>query len=397
MLHPVSWQQVTLIEACELYQPQTISKADMESSGPFPVYGANGIIGHHSEFNHPYSEVLLACRGNVGTVNVSEPKSWINGNAMVCRPRDEKRLRKDYLAFALQAMDLRPAITGTAQLQITRSSLGPLPLSIPPVDEQVQIVRILEEQFSRLDAAAASIAAVRRKADQFRRSILHAAFSGGLTQHGACRMSSELPDRWVTLELKDVAKWGSGGTPKSGNPSYYGGEIPWAVIGDLNDGVVSLTATAITQAGVDNSSAKIVPEGTLLLAMYGSIGKLGITGCSMATNQAIAFARADEKKVGLKYLFFYLLSQRQKFLKSGKGATQQNISQTLLKPWPIPIAPLDEQAEIVRILEEQFSRQEAILTVADAADRKVAALRRSLLHAAFSGELTKLWREKHNG
>lgn len=209
-------------------------------------------------------------------------------------------------------------------------------------------------------------------------------------------MNTVLPLSWSSLELKDVAKWGSGGTPKSGNSLYYGGDIPWAVIGDLNDGVVSSTAMTITQAGLENSSAKLVPEGTILLAMYGSIGKLGITGCSMATNQAIAFAQPFSDVIELKYLFFYLLSQRQEFLKSGKGATQQNISQTLLKPWPIPVAPLREQAEVVLILEAQFSRIEVVAS-SIGMSQQLETLKRSLLHAAFTGKMTKEWRNRNNG
>jgi len=176
------WESSSLLEACELYQPKTISKAEMSSDGAFPVYGANGVIGRHHEFNHESSEVLLACRGNVGTVNVSQPRSWINGNAMVCKPRDERRLSKDFLALALQAMDLRSAITGTAQLQITRSSLGPLRIQIPPLNEQREIVKILAEQFSHQIAILASADEVERKVGSLRRSLLHATFTGELTK-----------------------------------------------------------------------------------------------------------------------------------------------------------------------------------------------------------------------
>jgi len=176
------WESSSLLEACELYQPKTISKAEMSSDGAFPVYGANGVIGRHHEFNHESSEVLLACRGNVGTVNVSQPRSWINGNAMVCKPRDERRLSKDFLALALQAMDLRSAITGTAQLQITRSTLGPLRIQIPPLNEQREIVKILAEQFSHQIAILASADEVERKVGSLRRSLLHATFTGELTK-----------------------------------------------------------------------------------------------------------------------------------------------------------------------------------------------------------------------
>jgi type I restriction enzyme S subunit len=165
---------------------------------------------------------------------------------------------------------------------------------------------------------------------------------------------TELPDGWKNTTLGEIAKWGSGGTPSAGVTKYYDGDIPWAIIGDLNDTVVTRTARSITKLGLDNSSAKMVPEGAILIAMYGSIGKLGIAGLPMATNQAIAFALPDESIVLKPYLFYYLRSQREILLSNGKGATQQNISQTLLKSWEIPIPPIDEQHKIVNLLDDHL-------------------------------------------
>lgn len=175
--------------------------------------------------------------------------------------------------------------------------------------------------------------------------------------------------RWSTLDA--VASWGSGGTPRARDPRYYGGSIPWAVIGDLTDGPVSTTHGFITEAGLAESSAKLVPTGTVLLAMYGSIGKLGIAMREMATNQAIAFAIVDANAITREYLFYYLFSQRDALGAAGKGATQLNISQTILRPWPIPVPPIDEQQRIVEILEDHLSRLDA---AAAGLHRSLAAL-----------------------
>ena len=82
----MSWQQSTLGEECELYQPQTLAKNELDKSGVYKVYGANGVIGTHSKFNHEDPQLLVTCRGaTCGTINISEAKSWINGNAMVVK------------------------------------------------------------------------------------------------------------------------------------------------------------------------------------------------------------------------------------------------------------------------------------------------------------------------
>ena len=117
-------------------------------------------------------------------------------------------------------------------------------------------------------------------------------------------INKQLPSIWTHVNLDQLGKWGSGGTPKRTNPNYYDGDIPWLVIGDLNDSVVGGAKNTITQEGLANSSAKLLKKDTLLIAMYGSIGKLGISGIECATNQAIASCEVDESISSLKYLHF---------------------------------------------------------------------------------------------
>ena len=112
---------------------------------------------------------------------------------------------------------------------------------------------------------------------------------------------SDIPG-WSITELGSLGQWGSGGTPSRSILAYYeGGHIPWLVIGDLNEGIVFSAKATITEAGLENSSAKLLPPGVLLVAMYGSIGKTSITGVPCATNQAIAFC-IPHTGVNLGYL-----------------------------------------------------------------------------------------------
>lgn len=198
---------------------------------------------------------------------------------------------------------------------------------------------------------------------------------------------SDLPAGWRSATLGEVATWGSGGTPKSGDPRFYGGDLPWAVIGDLRDGPVSETATSITDEGLRSSSAKLVPAGSVLVAMYGSIGKLGVTARPMATNQAIAFAIPNRDAVEVRYLFYYLLSQRSALAAAGKGATQRNIGQGVLKAWPIPVPPLTEQRRIVDALEDRLSRLSAGEQYGSAALTRLNKMRGGVLEAACAGRL----------
>ena len=143
--------------------------------------------------------------------------------------------------------------------------------------------------------------------------------------------SADLPHGWAVARLGNLGDWGSGGTPSKSNKAYYeSGTIPWLVIGDLNESVVYRSNLCITEEGLKNSSAKLLPTGTLLVAMYGSIGKTAITGVQCATNQAIAYCQPHEG-INLNYLHRIMQWLKPNLIVQGKGGTQQNISQGILK------------------------------------------------------------------
>lgn len=202
---------------------------------------------------------------------------------------------------------------------------------------------------------------------------------------------SESPNGWSYSTLEKIGTWGSGGTPKRTNKDYYDGPIPWLVIGDLNDGLVTKSKNTITELGLSNSSAKLLKEGTILIAMYGSIGKLGIAGIECATNQAIASCVVDNEILSRNYLFYFLMSRRKQLLSLGKGGAQQNISQTVLKEYEVPIAPLKEQIRIAHKLDHVLAKVGVAQTRLEKIPTLLKRFRQSVLAAATSGELTREW------
>jgi type I restriction enzyme S subunit len=158
---------------------------------------------------------------------------------------------------------------------------------------------------------------------------------------------------WSRIPLAKIGSWGSGGTPTSSRKDYYqNGTIPWAVIGDLNNDILVSTEASITEMALSESSSKMVPIGSILIAMYGaSIGKTAITGIECATNQAIAHCIVDTRLVSKDYFFIIAKSLKRHLIQEGKGAAQPNISQSVLKHLIIDLPPLKEQALIVERVE----------------------------------------------
>ncbi len=171
---------------------------------------------------------------------------------------------------------------------------------------------------------------------------------------------SDYPLDWRECLLSEVVeKISSGGTPKADNPELYGGGIPFLKIDDITSSSKYLTSHKVTinERGLSESSAKIVPTGTLLLTMYGTIGRCCITTYPVATNQAIA-SFLGHPQVELEYLYYALESKADEFATASSQTTQANISARILKQTPIAIPPLPEQKKIAEILsgiDEQIS------------------------------------------
>lgn len=137
------WEEHKMGDVCELYQPVTLSSSELTMTGEHLVYGANGVIGTHNEYNHADSEVAVTCRGaTCGEVTRTRPMSWITGNAMVVRPRSGG-LEKDFLFQYFKNHGLKSVISGSAQPQITRAGFSPLPVSFPAPAEQQRIADCL--------------------------------------------------------------------------------------------------------------------------------------------------------------------------------------------------------------------------------------------------------------
>lgn len=190
---------------------------------------------------------------------------------------------------------------------------------------------------------------------------------------------------WTTLGV--VGEWQSGGTPSRSNKSYYGGNIPWLKTGDLNDGFILNIPESITEEAVANSSAKINPTGSVLIAMYGAtIGKLGILTFPSATNQACC-ACIEFRAITQLYLFYFLLSQRSRFISRGGGGAQSNISKELIVNTHIPLPPLSEQQRIVIEIEKYFVLIDDIEQGKADLQTAIKQAKSKILELAISGKL----------
>ena len=166
----------------------------------------------------------------------------------------------------------------------------------------------------------------------------------------------EVPDGWEWVRLGNIGEWGSGATPSRTKSEYYNGTIPWLKTGDLNDGYITYIPETITNLALTETSVRLNPIGSVLIAMYGAtIGKLGILQIPATTNQACC---ACVPFIGVynKFLFYFLMSQKTAFIKLGEGGAQPNISKEKIVATLMPLPPNSEQYRIVEKIDDILSK-----------------------------------------
>jgi len=224
---------------------------------------------------------------------------------------------------------------------------------VPPLSEQRKIAAVLGLVQRAVEQQERIIGLV----TELKKALLHKLFTEGL--RGEPQEQTEIgpvPRSWEVKPLGKVAKFRTGGTPSRTNPDYWeNGDVPWVKTTEIDYRVIETTEEKISRKGLENSSARVFPKGTLLVAMYGqgvTRGRAGILGIDAATNQACAaISPHQESELSTQFIYYFLQYHYERLRQMGHGANQRNLNMALLRGFPIAFPPSDEQAGIVGTLD----------------------------------------------
>ena len=350
----------------------------------YDYYGAAGIIDKVDGFIFDERLLLIGEDGanllsrSKNNAFFAEGKYWVNNHAHVLDATDKNLL--DFVAIVINAMKLDDYITGSAQPKLSQDNLNKIPIALPPLQEQKRLVKELNHWFSLVDCIEYQKDNLQNTINQTKSKILDLAIHGKLvpqdpTDEPATELLKrinpnagitsdnghyqKLPEGWCLTTLGNIGNWQSGATPSRLQKEYYGGNIPWLKTGDLNDGIITNIPEFITEKALAETSVKLNPSGSVLIAMYGAtIGKVGVLSFPATTNQACC--ACVDYKLEQMYLFYFLLANRENFIRMGGGGAQPNISKEKIINTVISLPPLKEQHRIVAKIEEIFAQLDTI-------------------------------------
>lgn len=299
-----------------------------------------------NEFRMKPGEIIIGRRGDMGrcaTVN-DHNKGWICGTgSMLIRPRlDDPNFLTLVLSSPTTIKTIEDASVGSTMTNLNQTTLSRLNIQTPSIEEQ----RAIATAIGDINALLESLNSLITKKRAIKQATMQQLLSGKIRL-------PEQNDRWKIQRLGDLATMTSGGTPPSGNPEYYGGNIPWVSISDMTKGgkFISKTNRNLTTLGLKNSSAKIFPKNTVLYSIYASLGECSITNIPTSTSQAILGIQTG-KSLLPSFLYHYLNYIKPTIASLGQQGTQNNLNKDMVQDFLIPTPSLEEQEKISKIIDE---------------------------------------------
>jgi len=300
--------------------------------GPYPYYGASGIVDHVEDYIFDGEYLLIAEDGeNLRTRNtpiafMASGRFWVNNHAHIVRGNGDAITR--YLSYALTVADVRAYLTGSTMPKLTQASLNRIPVIAPPLPHQKAIAHILGTLDDKIE--------LNRRMNQTLEEMARALFKSWFVDFDPVRAKSEgrdpvgmdgetaslfpdgfedselgpIPRGWTVTALSTVVELFSGGTPKRAIEEYWGGDVLWFSVKDAplpSDVFVIQTDEQITERGVDDSAAKVLPVGATIVTARGTVGKLALVGAPMAMNQSCYGVRS--RHTGLDYFNYFRLQR----------------------------------------------------------------------------------------
>lgn len=321
-------------EGYPLIRTPNVGKGRLDLNGVHRV--SESVYKQRIQRGAPRANDLIFAReapaGNVALVQENQTVC-LGQRTVLIRPNVQK-VNPQYLVYYLLSPKPQYELLGTANgatvAHVNLPAIRNLKIELPEKSVQDKIGTILVTYDDLIENNQKQIKLLEEAAQRlYKEWFVDLRFPG----HENTKIVDGVPEGWQYEKLGDLVKTTSGGTPSRRKSEYYvNGNIRWIKTKELNDRFIFETEEHITEDAVKNSSAKVLPEGALIVAMYGAtIGKIGITAAEMACNQACCAFISFDDMISKEYLYCWLMDNREYLVSQGKGAAQSNLSQEMIR------------------------------------------------------------------
>lgn len=385
-----NWITKKLEDVCEILdnKRKPISdKVRQNMKGDIPYYGANGQVGWINDYLLDDKLILLAEDGGnyldpfKPNAYIIEGKAWVNNHAHVIKNKSEI-IDFNWLFYVLAWSDIRSYVSGTTRLKLNQTRMREIPIPLPPLQEQKQIVSKIKECFTLLDKSEEKLKQAEDKLNKVMDSALERLIPDTLPEED---------DRWEIKSLGDIFQVYTGKTPKTKEKLYYTNQdIPFVGPSDLPDSEIIITKANkyIDKYAVETGVVRLLPKDTVLLCCIGAtIGKVGIAEVELTTNQQIN-SFIPNPKFDMKYLYFYLRKIRSLITTESSSTTMPILNKSKTENLPF-IYPQDisRQKAISKKLEKLKTYSDESIRRLQGQKAFIKSLRQSILKKAFEGKL----------
>ncbi|CAH6826862.1 Type I restriction-modification system, specificity subunit S [Vibrio chagasii] len=297
---------------------------------------------------HPAGTVVLSRDAGIGKSAVMAESMAVSQHFIAWKCDVNKKLHNWYLYNWLQLHkpEFERQAVGSTIKTIGLPYFKKLKIAAPSYEEQRKIAKIL----STWDKAISTTEKLIKTSKQQKKALMQQLLTGKKRLVNP-ETGKVFEGDWEDVKLGDVAAMNSGGTPKSSVSEYYGGKNPWVSIADMtkHGKWISKTEKSLTDEGIANSSARLYPKGTVLYAMYASIGECSIATVELCSSQAILGIRPENRLLNL-FLYYYLNNLKEQIILMGQQGTQSNLNAGMVKSFVIKLPPIEEQQKVASAL-----------------------------------------------
>jgi type I restriction enzyme, S subunit len=394
---PKHWQIMKLNHMARLKSGSTITSADLDENGAYPVYGGNGMRGAYSHYTHEGVYALIGRQGaECGNINYAEGKFWASEHAVVVHP--DRPLHYQWLGETLRAMNLNQYSQSAAQPGISVAVVGRLKSPFPPLGEQEQIAHFLAWRTAQIDALIAKKQALLERLTEKRANVIASHVTAGLAQPVKVRPSgaawfTQVPTHWQVKRIKFIGTVGNGSTPARDDSSYWTeGHFPWLNSSVANQEAVTEAEQFVTPLALKECHLPIIEPPAVLVGITGQGKTRGMATTLMiraTINQHLAYIKPDETECDVRFLrrvfdaaYAYLRNES-----DGGGSTKGAITCEQIAELPIPVPPLAEQQAIADHIDTVLDRINRIADKATNAIERLTEYRSALITAAVTGQI----------